>query len=57
MKKKIYLTNWFRSMDNRFVFLSYSNGDSFLVKMEDFNRAFGAIVSGDYYIIKKEFSI
>ena len=44
-------------MDNRFVILSYSNGDTFLVKMEDFNRAFGPIVNGDYHIIKKEFSI
>ena len=52
----ICLNNW-KIIDNNFVLLSYSDGDSFLIPVADFNRAFGAIVSGSKESIKRDFSI
>lgn len=54
-KKKVHLKNW-KDKGNR-VKLIYPHFDSFYVSKEDFNRAFGCIVSGEKTEIKRDFAV
>lgn len=52
---RIYLTDW--SIDGDRVKLVYSDEDIVYVKMVDFDRAFGAIVSAEKNEIVRDFAI
>ena len=54
-KKKVHLKNW-KDKGKR-VKLIYPHFDSFYVSKEDFNCAFGCIVSGEKTEIKRDFAI
>lgn len=53
--EKVYLENWKREDDR--VRLTYQDGSELLVRYEDFNRAFGCIVSADKDAIQRDFAI
>lgn len=54
MTTRINLTNW--EVGGDLVRLYYDDGDSFSVRKEDFNRAFGSIVNADKSAIKRDFT-
>ena len=55
MEKRIDLKDWKPMGD--LVKLIYTDNDEFYIKKEDFNRAFGPIVSGNKADIKKEYKV
>lgn len=50
-----YLRDWKR--DGERVRLIYRDGSELFVRCEDFNRAFGCIVSADKNTIQRDFAI
>ncbi len=55
MAKKAHLKKW--KDKGKTVKLIYPHMRSFYVSKEDFNRAFGCIVSGEMSEIKKDFAL
>ena len=53
--KGTHLKSW--EIEGDRVHLIYEDDTDFYVKMSDFNRAFGCIVSGEKNAIKNDFSI
>lgn len=53
--KKVYLQDWKRDGDR--VRLLYQDGSELFVRYEDFNRAFGCIVSADKSAVRRDFAI
>lgn len=51
----VYLTHW--SCIDQFVFLVYSDNTVFSILKSDFDRAFGAIVSGSKEDIYRDFAL
>ena len=52
---KVYLQDWKREGDR--VRLIYRDGTELFVRYEDFNRAFGCIVSTEKDAIQRDFAI
>ena len=53
--KKIYLKDWKQEGDR--VILIYNDGSELIVRYEDFNRAFGCILSAEKDAVKRDFAI
>lgn len=53
--EKVYLKEWKREGDR--VRLIYQDGSELFVRYEDFNRAFGCIVSAEKSAIQRDFAI
>lgn len=51
----VYLRDWRREGDR--VRLIYRDGSELFVQYEDFNRAFGCIVSADKNAVQRDFAI
>lgn len=56
MSERVYLSVWVPEGENK-VKLVYSDEDVVFVKKEDFNRAFGAIISADKEDVIRDFGI
>lgn len=56
MSERVYLSVWVPEGENK-VKLIYSDDDIIFVKKEDFNRAFGAIISADKEDVIRDFGI
>lgn len=52
---KVYLKEWKREEDR--VRLIYQDGSELFVRYEDFNRAFGCIVSAEKNVVQRDFTI
>lgn len=55
MANKVHLAEW--KDEGEKIKLIYKDGDSFYISREDFNRAFGCIVSGEKEEIRRDFSL
>ena len=53
--KTVHLKNWSEAGNK--IRLSYEDGTEFYVSRNDFNRAFGCIISGAKDDIKRDFAI
>lgn len=53
--KRIFLDDW--QDEGERVKLIYKDGDCFYVSKDDFNRAFGCIVSGEKEDIARDFAL
>lgn len=55
MSNKIHLKKW--ESDGSQIKLTYEDDSVLYIKKSDFNRAFGAIISADKEVIKRDFAI
>ena len=55
--EKVYLQDWKRDGDGDRVQLLYRDGSELFVSYEDFNRAFGCIVSAEKNAVQQDFAI
>lgn len=53
--KRICVIDW--SYDGDKVKLTYSDGTKLFVRLEDFNRAFGAILNAEKEAVERDFAI
>lgn len=53
--KHIKLVDWNRIGEK--VELTFSDGDKFFVKYEDFNRTFASFVNADKEVLRKDFAV
>ena len=55
--ERVYIASWKKAANDTAVMLKYSDGDVVFVDIDDFNRAFGAIVNSEKDAVAHDFGI